>query len=68
MAYTYINTLQYLPEAVTGIKINNLDINHDSKQPYKDYKLVNMPQQISWRLIITTTALLEQVYFNLIKI
>jgi hypothetical protein len=67
MAHTHINTLRHLPEAVTGIKIDDLDANHESKQLYKDCKLANASQQISQRPIMAATALLEQVHFDLIE-
>jgi hypothetical protein len=47
IAHTYVGALQHLPEAVTGIEIDDLDTNYDIKQLCKDCKLANALQQIS---------------------
>lgn len=67
MAHTHIDTLRHLPEAVTGVKIDDLDENHDFKQPCKDCKLANASQQISRRPMMAATAPLERIHFNLIE-
>jgi hypothetical protein len=67
MAHTHIGALRHLSEAVTGIEIDDLDANHDIKQPCEDCKLANAPQQISRRPMMTATTPMERVHFDLIE-
>jgi hypothetical protein len=62
-----IGALRHLSEAVTGIEIDDLDANHDIKQPCEDCKLANAPQQISRRPMMTATTPMERVHFDLIE-
>jgi hypothetical protein len=61
MAHTQVDVLRHLPEAVAGIKIDDLDVNHDFKKPCEDCKLANAPQQISRRPMMTATTPLDRV-------